>query len=83
MALLPWNTQRQSGAEHFQAVSALTHIHQLVANELTRVLRPHGLTQTAFQLMATLLISPEQRRGMVLLGTGRSCTGKSGSPVSR
>lgn len=62
MALLPWNTQRESGAEHFQAVSALTHIHQLVANELTRVLRPHGLTQTAFQLMATLLISPEQRR---------------------
>jgi DNA-binding MarR family transcriptional regulator len=57
-----WAESGQPAAEHFAAMGALMRTHQLMANELDRVLKPHNVSRTAFLLMATLLMSREYTR---------------------
>jgi DNA-binding MarR family transcriptional regulator len=57
-----WSASDQPGADHFAAVGALMRAHQLIVAELDRLLKPHGLSRTAFLLMATLLISRDHTR---------------------
>jgi DNA-binding MarR family transcriptional regulator len=48
--------------EYFTAMDAMMRTHQLMVIELDRVLKPHGLSRTAFLLLATLLMSREHTR---------------------
>jgi DNA-binding MarR family transcriptional regulator len=57
-----WAESGQPAAEHFAAMGALMRTHQLMVNELDRLLKPHSLSRTAFLLMATLLMSREHTR---------------------
>ncbi|HEX4362191.1 MAG TPA: MarR family transcriptional regulator [Pseudonocardia sp.] len=57
-----WAESGQPAAEHFAAMGALMRTHQLMVNEMDRLLKPHNLSRTAFLLMATLLMSREHTR---------------------
>jgi len=57
-----WAANQQPGVEHFTAMGAMMRAHQLMVSEMDRVLKPHGLSRTAFLLMATLLMSREHTR---------------------
>ncbi|HEY1969167.1 MAG TPA: MarR family transcriptional regulator [Pseudonocardia sp.] len=57
-----WASNEQPGAEYFAAMGAVMRAHALMVAELERVLKPHGLSRTAFLLMATLLMSREHTR---------------------
>ena len=47
-----WAESGQPAADHFAALAALMRTHQLMVNELDRLLKPHSLSRTAFLLMA-------------------------------
>ena len=57
-----WAESGQPATEHFAAMGAVMRTHQLMVNELDRVLKPHNVSRTAFLLMATLLMSREHTR---------------------
>lgn len=57
-----WMESEQPGAEHFAAMGAMMRAHQLMVGELDRLLKPYGISRTAFLLMATLLMSREHTR---------------------
>ena len=57
-----WADTAQPGVEHFTAMGAMMRTHQLMVAELDRVLKPYGVSRTAFLLMATLLMSREHTR---------------------
>lgn len=57
-----WARSDQPGVEYFTAMGAMMRTHQLMVAEMDRVLKPHGLSRTAFLLMATLLMSREHTR---------------------
>jgi DNA-binding MarR family transcriptional regulator len=52
-----WAAGEQPGVEYFAAMGAMMRTHQLMVAEMDRVLKPHGISRTAFLLMATLLMS--------------------------
>src|SRR5882757_7875274 len=57
-----WAQRSQPGVEHFAAMGAMMRAHQMIVAELDRVLKPHGLSRTAFLLMAILLMSRDHTR---------------------
>jgi DNA-binding MarR family transcriptional regulator len=57
-----WAQRSQPGVDHFAAMGAMMRVHQMIVAELERVLKPHGLSRTAFLLMATLLMSRDHTR---------------------
>jgi DNA-binding MarR family transcriptional regulator len=48
--------------DHFAAMASLLRTHQTVVTEMDKRLKPHGLSRTAYLLMATLLISRDHTR---------------------
>jgi DNA-binding MarR family transcriptional regulator len=57
-----WAASDQPGVAYFTAMAAMMRTHQLMVTELDRALKPHGLSRTAFLLMATLLMSRQHTR---------------------
>ena len=48
--------------DHFAAMASLLRTHQAMVAEMDRRLKPHGMSRTAYLLMATLLISRDHTR---------------------
>lgn len=57
-----WSDGQLPSPDHFAAMAALLRTHQAVVAEMDRQLKPHGLSRTAYLLMATLLISRDDTR---------------------
>lgn len=57
-----WAESGQPAPDLFAAMGALMRTHQLMIAELDRLLKPHGLSRSAFLLMATLLMSANRTR---------------------
>jgi DNA-binding MarR family transcriptional regulator len=57
-----WAACNQPGVDHFAAMGAMMRTHQLMVAEMDRILKPHGISRTAFLLMATLLMSRDHTR---------------------
>lgn len=57
-----WSASNLPAPDHFAAMAALLRTHQAMITELDRRLKPHGLSRTAYLLMATLLISRDHTR---------------------
>lgn len=57
-----WSEASLPAPEHFAAMAALLRTHQAMVTAIDRRLKPHGLSRTAYLLMATLLISRDHTR---------------------
>ncbi|MBV9313151.1 MAG: MarR family transcriptional regulator [Pseudonocardia sp.] len=57
-----WIAGNLPAPEHFTAMAALMRAHQAMVTEMDRQLKAHGLSRTAYLLMATLLISRDHTR---------------------
>ena len=57
-----WSDGQYPSPDHFAAMTSLLRAHQFMVTEMDRRLKPHGLSRTAYLLMATLLISRDHTR---------------------
>jgi DNA-binding MarR family transcriptional regulator len=57
-----WSDGDLPSPDHFAAMASLLRTHQAMVTEIDRRLKPHGMSRTAFLLMATLLISRDHTR---------------------
>ncbi len=57
-----WSDGKHPAPDHFAAMASLLRTHQALVTEMDRRLKPHGMSRTAYLLMATLLISREHTR---------------------
>jgi DNA-binding MarR family transcriptional regulator len=57
-----WSDGQLPSPDHFAAMASLLRAHQSMVTEMDRRLKPHGLSRTAYLLMATLLISRDHTR---------------------
>jgi DNA-binding MarR family transcriptional regulator len=57
-----WSEGDLPSPDHFAAMTALLRTHQAMVTEMDQRLKPHGMSRTAYLLMATLLISQDRTR---------------------
>ena len=64
-----WRKQHLGDPRKFMALGSLLRLHQVVTDEVERVLKPFGLTRTGYLVLATVQLSPNGRRLLSRIAT--------------